>query len=335
MYQQGSTQSYEAHLSILCCPSCQSSLKAQGDNLSCENRDCGKTFPIIQGRPVLISEEGSLSSIDDFMHLPPAALATPQHPLWSKAEAFYRKFKSLSSVNLSAEKSFETFAELVMQSSSAPRVLVVGVGTQGKGMHKITSHDSIQLINTDISPSRNALLFSDGHDLPFKEGTIDGVIIQAVLEHVLDPLQCVREIHRVLKKTGIVYSEIPFMQQGHSGRHDFTRFTHLGHRRLFRHFEEVDSGVVAGPGTSMAWALEYFVASFAPSRKMMKVASFITRTTGFWLKYFDYLFSNSPAAIDGASCIYFLGRKSDQVLTDKELISQYRGTQDSCYTPSR
>ncbi len=82
--------------------------------------------------------------------------------------------------------------------------------------------------------------------------SFDGVICQAVLEHVLDPYRCVEEIHRVLRPNGLVYAETPFMQQVHGGTHDFTRFTHLGHRRLFRKFAEVDSGVVCGPGMALA-----------------------------------------------------------------------------------
>jgi len=52
----------------------------------------------------------------------------------------------------------------------------------------------------------------------------DAVWIQAVLEHVLDPVRVVAEIHRVLRPGGLVYSEIPFMQEVHEGAYDFTRF---------------------------------------------------------------------------------------------------------------
>jgi hypothetical protein len=88
-------------------------------------------------------------------------------------------------------------------------------------------------------------------------------VAQAVLEHVLDPWRCVEELHRVLASGGLVYAETPFMQQVHEGRFDFTRFTHLGHRRLFRRFEELDSGAVGGPGMALAWSWRYFLWSFA------------------------------------------------------------------------
>ena len=39
----------------------------------------------------------------------------------------------------------------------------------------------------------------DGHDLAFQDQSIDAVIVQALLEHVLDPQRCVAEIHRVFK----------------------------------------------------------------------------------------------------------------------------------------
>jgi len=82
------------------------------------------------------------------------------------------------------------------------------------------------------------------HTIFFDASSFDGVIIQAVLEHVVEPNHCVEEIHRVLKENGLVYSETPFMQQVHLGRYDFTRFTHLGHRRLFRKFKEICGGAV-------------------------------------------------------------------------------------------
>ena len=52
-----------------------------------------------------------------------------------------------------------------------------------------------------------------------------------------------KEIYRVLKSDGIVYIETPFMQQVHGGKYDFTRFTYLGHRRLFARFQEIESGI--------------------------------------------------------------------------------------------
>ena len=72
------------------------------------------------------------------------------------------------------------------------------------------------------------------HYLPFKDETFDGVWIQAVLEHVVSPETVVKEIFRVVKNHGLIHSEIPFMQQIHMGKNDFTRYTASGHRFLFK-----------------------------------------------------------------------------------------------------
>jgi 2-polyprenyl-3-methyl-5-hydroxy-6-metoxy-1,4-benzoquinol methylase len=45
----------------------------------------------------------------------------------------------------------------------------------------------------------------------FGDGTCDAVVVQAVLEHVLQPDVVVAEIHRVLRPDGLVYAETPFM----------------------------------------------------------------------------------------------------------------------------
>ena len=130
--------------------------------------------------------------------------------------------------------------------------------------------------------------FADAHDIPFEEATFDGVIVQAVLEHVADPHRCVEQIHRVLKTGGVVYADTPFMQQVHAGGHDFTRFTHVGQRRLFRKFEEVSSGASCGPAMALAWAYQYFLLSFVRSKTARRAAIAFARVTGFWLKYLDH-----------------------------------------------
>lgn len=163
--------------------------------------------------------------------------------------------------------------------------------------------------------------------IPFEDNSFDGVIVQAVLEHVVDPNRCVEEIHRVLKPNGVVYAETPFMQQVHMGRYDFTRFTHLGHRRLFRKFEEVSSGPVCGPGMALAWSYQYFILSFVKRNAAKSLVKAFTRLTSFWLKYFDYFLIDKPGTFDAASGYYFIGTKSDRVLSDRELVTLYKGIQ--------
>lgn len=155
--------------------------------------------------------------------------------------------------------------------------------------------------------------------------TFDGVVIQAVLEHVADPYRCVAEIHRVLAANGVVYAETPFMQPVHAGRYDFTRFTDLGHRRLFRQFRAIASGQVGGPGSSLAWVYYYFLLSFVRRRSMRFVARVLAALTAGWLKSLDGVLTRQPASFDAAWGFYFLGEKSDRVLGDRELVQLYRG----------
>jgi SAM-dependent methyltransferase len=146
-----------------------------------------------------------------------------------------------------------------------------------------------------------------------------------VLEHVVDPQTCVAEIHRVLRPDGLVYAETPFMQQVHGGAYDFVRFTQLGHRRLFRAFGEVESGQVASAGTTLAWSLSYFFMAFARTPRTWHLIRRICQVLLFWLKRLDPVLARNPGSWDGASCSYFLGRRSESVLSDKELLRAYRG----------
>jgi len=76
---------------------------------------------------------------------------------------------------------------------------------------------------------------------------------------------------------------------------------------------------------ALGWAWAYFLMSFAGSRRARSALYMLARFTAFPAKYFDYLLLGRPAALDGAAGTYFLGRKGERPLTDRELIAGYRG----------
>jgi SAM-dependent methyltransferase len=204
-------------------------------------------------------------------------------------------------------------------------VLVIGGSITGVGMEDLVNEKEIELVETDVSFGPRTMLICDAHDIPFKGETFDGAIAQAVLEHVADPYRCVEEIFRVLRPNGTIYAETPFMQQVHGKCFDFTRFTDRGHRRLFRRFKEVRSGICGGPGTALAWSCQYFLLSFTANKVARAFVRIGVKLSLFWLKYFDYILQNKPGAVDAASGFFFLGQKSESIITDREVCEQYRG----------
>ena len=313
-------EAFAPFFDLLCCPACRGLLVRSEGELACTAVACDRRYPVIGGRAVLIVEERSVFSHAGYRDVQPLDRA--------QARSWWDELVSRASwpsVNLSSLDAFATLKAALVAKGRPTTVLVVGSGRCGKGMRVFADAPSIRFISIDPSTTSHAEIFCDGHDLPFADGTIDAVITQAVLEHVADPVRCVAEIHRVLAPDGLVYSEIPFMQEVHEKGYDFTRFSHLGHRRLYRAFDELDSGAVAGPGTTLAWAWRYFLASFSRNRTVSKVLFNIGRATALPIELTDYVFRQRPAALDAASCTYFLGRRATTTTSDRALIAAYRG----------
>ncbi len=306
---------------LLRCPTCESTVQRHGQYFACVADACGSRFPIVDGVPVLIDERKSIFTLDDFTQQRETYFARPSNMV---VGAFRRCLPELG-VNLGARRNYAHFARLLRAVDTTPRVLVLGGSIVGDGMEDLLSSGNIQFIESDVSFGPRTVLIADAHDIPFADGSFDAVIAQAVLEHVIDPYRCVEEIHRVLKPNGVIYAETPFMQQVHGGRYDFTRFTHLGHRRLFRRFEEVESGAIGGPGAALAWSNLYFLLSFARSTQIRAVLRLIARLVFFPLKYADPYLLRKAGTLDAAWGYYFLGRRSAHTLPDRELIALYRG----------
>lgn len=211
---------------------------------------------------------------------------------------------------------------LTGRDGARPLVLVVGGGEVGNGADRLYTDRSIDVVAFDIYASPTVQFVADGHRIPFADGVVDGVVVQAVLEHVLDPARVVAEIHRVLAPGGAVYAETPFLQQVHEGPYDFTRFTESGHRWLFRDFDRVASGVVGGPGVQLIWTIGAVVTGLTRSR----TAGRLVRLALFWLRLLDRLI---PAEFqsDGAAGVFFHGTRSEVPLPPSAMPAAYRGAQ--------
>lgn len=309
---------------LLRCPICHAKLRQAGQQFACTNSECDTHFPVVDGIPVLLNEKSSVFSIDDFVSYRKTFFSNVRE---NKLKKTLRRFIFIPTIskNIKGKSNYRRMNDLLLRQSISPRILVIGGSVLGQGIESLINNTSLDLVESDVSFGPRTMLICDAHDIPFEDGSFDGVIVQAVLEHVVDPYRCCEEIHRVLKEQGLVYAETPFMQQVHGGRYDFTRFTHLGHRRLFRRFEEIDSGAVCGPGMALAWSYQYFLLSFATSRTLRALIRVFACLTSFYLKYFDYYLINKPGTLDAASGIYFMGTKSKQVLSDQDLIKRYRG----------
>jgi SAM-dependent methyltransferase len=220
------------------------------------------------------------------------------------------------------ELNCQRFIEVIIKETKKPKILVIGGGERGCGTRLLWENESVDVYSIDIYHSESVDIICDAHYLPFQDESFDGVWIQAVLEHVVDPTVVVKEIKRVLRLGGVVYSETPFMQQVHEGAYDFTRFTVIGHRYLFKNFELIDIGGNGGANIVLVWSIRYFIWSLTRSR-------FISRLAGIFCSFlfnpFNKLLSKK-SLYDASSGVFFMGRKIEgHIVTHKDLITLYKG----------
>jgi SAM-dependent methyltransferase len=250
---------------LFICPRCTDVVRNQDGLWRCTGRSCryaDEPFPVVSGIPALVDFDHSVLDADRLREFEGAsevarsrfagALSVLVHPANTTSMAMVASMLRL----LRADDP---------SPGGRPRILVIGGGNVPEEVGELYEDPTVDLICFDIYASPAVQFIADGHSIPLADGSVDGVVVQAVLEHVLEPNVVVEEIHRVLRSGGIVYADTPFLQQVHEGPYDFTRFTDSGHRYLFRKFELIDSGTVAGAGTALRWSVDYFVRALTRS----------------------------------------------------------------------
>lgn len=273
-----------------------------------------RNFRIFKGLPILTPEETIVDDDKDLESLIPRPQSTPKKVI----------SRLVYGANRVAARNVKKIQKQLKEvnPSGRPKVLIVGAGIVGDGSQDFYDDPDIDVISFDIYFTEFVNFIADGHKIPIADETVDAVWIQAVLEHVIEPSVVVSEMFRVLKTGGLVYAETPFMQHVHEGSYDFQRFTESGHRWLFKRFEIIDSGVVWGPGTTLQWSIRYFIWALTRS-KLMGILFSMPFVFLRWLE----VFMPENHRSDGASNLYFMGKKTGADINHNDIVSFYRGAQ--------
>ncbi len=140
-----------------------------------------------------------------------------------------------------------------------------------------------RFIGFDIHPAPGVDIVGDAHRLSdyVEEGTIDGVISDSVLEHLLVPWVAAAEINKVLRLGGLTLHIVPHTWPIHEKPNDFWRMSDEGLKVLF------------GPHTGF----EVIAAGMSGT---FTVIPSLNHRTGSWC---------SMPTVPGYGCAYILARK--------------------------
>ena len=112
------------------------------------------------------------------------------------------------------------------------RLLDIGSGDQPYGKilpEAVTRYDSLDVERRH--PQQTYVTSAAKMD-GVPDAEYDSAMSFSVLEHVPDPWQALRHIHRVLKPGGSLILTVPHLSRLHEEPHDYFRFTHYGLTRL-------------------------------------------------------------------------------------------------------
>ena len=299
--------------SLLACPRCRAALERTEKGYDC---GCGFTAPRVGRWPVLVDFDTSILDEEEIARRAGgSAVARSRMSRLQQAVRVLSQGRRGTPPPANVEKLLRLLPEQAV-------VAVAGGGVDEHGLDVLYEHPSVDVIGFDIYGSDLVQFIADGHAIPLAAGSVDAVVAQALLEHVLDPPLVVSEIHRILRPGGLVYAETAFMQQVHEGPYDFTRYTESGHRWLFRDFEVIEAGALTGPGTQLAWTVDYLVRALTRSQTAGRVAHRLLSP----LSYLDRLVP-ATHSIDNSPAVYFLGRRSESTISARDMAAYYQGAQ--------
>lgn len=276
----------------ICCPECYSNLVIINNKCKCNK--CFFPYSIINGVPALIEDYGvKTGKIDEIIS-------------GENKYSWVKKIYKLITIShtFKSKGSKERIPQILSSMSNDNIVINIGAGN---------TRYSDDIINIDIELTDNVDVIADSRKLPINDSSVDLIISQAVLEHTPDTIKNIQEMKRVLKKGGLIYCEVPFMQTYHAHPHDYFRFTHAGLKDIFKNFTIEDEGIAVGPASAFSLSFRMFISTLFSfgNKRLFIFIGIVANWLTFPLKYFDYFLEKSKLAHFMASGIYILARKKE------------------------
>jgi SAM-dependent methyltransferase len=281
---------------IVASPCCRSDIVWNRNQVCCAS--CGVAYPVTAGKPVLLRQDWKPPEVPERSPgardlLPPRLVALGDRYRHILRPTLARKFAAA-----------RTAQEFVASFAPDEIVLNVGAGRQAYGLN---------VVNLDIAPGPGIDVAGVAEELPFRDSSFDGCILQAVLEHVADAERALDEVWRVLAPDGRVFVDVPFIQGYHPSPRDYRRFTEEGLRaEVEQHGFSIEaSGVSVGPASAVATVLAEFLALILSGRsaRLYRLARLVTGWIALPIKYADWWLDRHPMAYVIASGTWVRARK--------------------------
>ncbi len=280
-------------LPILICISCKNSLEQKDGGAVCVG--CGKKFVINSDGAIILQAAA-----------PEEFSGTIGDPLVYKLKTIFKKYEGLYFILVRIAGALfvgeETGKTAFMHLPNESIIINLGSGP------KIISE---RVINVDCFPFKGVSVVNDAAMIPFKDGSVDAVICECLLEHVTEPNAVVAEIERILKKGGLVYISIPFMDAYHSAPDDYYRWTTSGLRHMLRGFKEHKLRIGWGPTSTFVSATAHWlgmILSFG-NKTLYQLGMLFFSVILSPLKLLDYGLKHYKFATNASVGYYFIGEK--------------------------
>jgi hypothetical protein len=325
--------------SWLRCPKCKGLLQNHKLFMSCKN--CLTDYPNVDGRPVLINESLSYFKVSEIISSNPNL--NTQNSKSESVSIFTRSaliFKSAVykffnfSPTIYSKKRMQNIGRILtdqvstrqqtMQNDVVYKVLILGGGTSGNIFSSVDFGEHSVVVASDVYLSKEIDIVCDGAFLPFENEMFDAIFAEGVFEHVINPELMAAEASRVLKQAGLIFVSTPFLLGVHMEVADYQRWTKLGLIKLLRGFKPIDCQPIEGPLVALAYQISYVAMSVTSNRLRGLTKLGINFFVG-WFKLLDPLIRNKPISEDACSSLYYIGTKSEQILSDEEVNSFFTG----------
>lgn len=113
-------------------------------------------------------------------------------------------------------------------------VLDAGAGSQPyRGLFNHVQYEAADFEKVDKEYAQSTYVCDLCRNIPVLDGRFDYIIFNQVMEHLPEPKEALRELHRVLKPGGKLLYTGPMFYEEHEQPFDFFRYTQFGLNHLF------------------------------------------------------------------------------------------------------